>query len=189
MKKSVKLEVRRLIKQYNLNCDLTEFKDRVDWDYISEIQILSNPFIREFKDKVDWNIISENQNLSESFIREFQDRVAWNEISRWQTLSESFIREFQDKVDWRGISICQILSEDFIREFQNEIYIPIYKDEHLPGEFLEEFERSVSERLRKDRSIDRHIFNTWDDIFCILGCSGCTEWGNSFFDFRFENTD
>ena len=60
-----------------------------------------------YQDKVDWNWISAFQKLSEDFIREFQDKVKWDYISTYQKLSEGFIREFQDRVDWGWISECQ----------------------------------------------------------------------------------
>ena len=82
--------------------------DKVDWNWVSRYQILSEEFIREFQDKVNWDRISVHQILSEEFIREFQDKVIWDQISSYQNLSEGFIREFQDKVHWDRISEYQI---------------------------------------------------------------------------------
>ena len=62
------------------------------WTRISQI-ILSEDFIREFKDKVDWYWISIRQTLSEPFIKEFKDKVDWEEITEYQTLSENYIKE------------------------------------------------------------------------------------------------
>ena len=36
---------------------------------------LSEDFIREFKDKVDWKYITKYQNLSKDFIREFKKEL------------------------------------------------------------------------------------------------------------------
>ena len=83
---------------------IREFKDRVNWIYISVCQKLSEDFIREFEDIVDWYWISRSQKLSEDFIREFEDKVNWNMISKFQKLSEEFIKEFKNKVDMIGIS-------------------------------------------------------------------------------------
>ena len=74
----MKNEIKNLIKNLNLFCSVEEFQDKVNWEWISEYQKLSESFIREFKDKVNWNGISAYQKLSESFIREFQDKVNWN---------------------------------------------------------------------------------------------------------------
>ena len=69
-------------------------KYKVNWQYISINQNLSEEFIREFKDDVNWHNISCNQNLSEEFIREFKEYVNWKYISRYQNLSEKFCNEF-----------------------------------------------------------------------------------------------
>ena len=89
-----------------------------DWEFYADNN-LSAEFIREFKDKVDWEYISSYQTLSEDFIREFQDKVDWYFISMHQTLSEEFIIEFQDKVNWNMVLTYQKLS----REFKNEYVI------------------------------------------------------------------
>jgi len=53
MKESVKQEVKELIKHYNLNCSINEFKDKVDWNWISFYQKLSESFIYEFRNKLN----------------------------------------------------------------------------------------------------------------------------------------
>ena len=130
MKKSVKQEIQELIEKEQLNCLIEEFKDEVDWYWISAKQKLSEEFIREFKNEVNWHCISCYQKLSEDFIREFQDQVSWILISAYQKLSEDFIREFEDKLNWDYISFCQKLSEEFKVEFKD-------KSEELKTEFKE----------------------------------------------------
>ena len=71
----------------------------------------------------DWGMISQINYLSEDFIREFQDKVVWDYVCYKQKLSEDFIREFQNKVNWHWISIHQTLSEDFINEFKDRFII------------------------------------------------------------------
>ena len=168
MKKTVKLEIENLIKELNLNCTAKEFKDKVDWHYISSNKKLSESFIRKFKDYVNWGRISINQKLSENFIREFKDdvnlnligeykklsesfikkfkyTVDWVRISKYQKLSESFIREFKDKVDWFHISACQKLSESFIREFKDFVdWDLISKYQKLSESFIREFKDKVN---------------------------------------------
>ena len=72
-----------------------------DWDDLEfyKKNKLTEDFIREFKDKVNWCYISYYQKLSEDFIREFKNKVNWIWISKYQKLSENFIREFQYNVD------------------------------------------------------------------------------------------
>ena len=66
-----------------------------DWLRISQMEKLSEEFIRENSNKVNWNLISRNQKLSEGFIRENSDKVDWDCISQYQKLSEGFIREYK----------------------------------------------------------------------------------------------
>ena len=75
MKQSLKKEIEIIMKEQNLNCSIEDFKDKLDWIYVSEYQKLSEEFIREFQDNVNWNNVSKYQKLSDSFIREFKDKV------------------------------------------------------------------------------------------------------------------
>jgi hypothetical protein len=43
-------EVEKIIKELNLNCTLEEFQNKVDWNYISIYQKLSEDFIKEFSE-------------------------------------------------------------------------------------------------------------------------------------------
>jgi len=123
---------------------IREFKDKVNWDKISQHQTLSEDFIREFQDKVNWDEISRIRNLSEDFIRKFADKMDWGWISYHQKLSEDFIREFQGKLDWRRISGRQTLSENFIREFQDKVYWEeISGQQKLSENFIREFKNKV----------------------------------------------
>jgi hypothetical protein len=96
---------------------------KIDWNYISRYQTLSEDFIREFQDKIDWYYISCYQKLSEDFIREFKNKVNWNMISFYQKLSEDFIREFQDKLNWEYIRYNEELqvSDKFCEEFDQKL--------------------------------------------------------------------
>ena len=97
MKKEVKQEVRNLIKVYDLNCSIKEFKDEVNWNYISQYQKLSLDFIREFKSKVDWYYISRYQKLSENFILEFVEKVDVIELAKRGLISkEKIIRVLRE---------------------------------------------------------------------------------------------
>jgi len=116
MKKSVKQELNKILKEHNYK-NINE----IDWNCISHYQKLSEDFIREYKDKVNWVYISHYQQLSEDFIKEFKDKVEWRWISEFQQFSEDFIREFQDKIRWCDISRYQELSFKFISEFRNKL--------------------------------------------------------------------
>ena len=113
-------EIETLIKDCNFDCTVEDFKDKVDWHWISKFRCISEEFVREFQNSLDWQSFNNNlqsiYNFSEDFIREFKDKLDWDKLSdRGVKLSEEFIREFQNKVDWYLISKWQILSEEFIR--------------------------------------------------------------------------
>ena len=120
MNEIVKKEVEELIKKLELNCSIKEFRDKVDWYYISWKQKLSKHFIREFKDKVNWDYISSYQKLSEHFIREFKDLVDWRNISHHQELSEQFIREFKDKLNIDTLVERKLITKDRLKELDKE---------------------------------------------------------------------
>ena len=103
-------EIKDIEKFFEENMD--NFK--VDLNYISMYQKLSEKFIEKHGDKLDWGYISTYQKLPESFIEKYNDKVDWDYISKYQTLSEEFIEKYCDKVKWYFISIYQILSEEFI---------------------------------------------------------------------------
>ena len=128
-----------------------ESLDKVNWEYISKNQKLSEDFIREFQDKVDWYYISRYQKLSEDFIREFQDRVDWEYISQYQKLSEDFIRKFPNNVKWYNISRYQKLSEDFI----NECKLKINKDNWL----------YKSTEFKKEQIVKCRLYECHDNYF------------------------
>ena len=145
MNKTLKEEIKTIIRDLGLNCNVREFKNKVDWGYISIHQKLSESFIREFKNEVNWYRISTYQKLSNSFIREFKDKVDWGYISIHKKLSNSFIKEFKDKVDWYCISEYQKLSESVIREFKNEVnWYRISKYQKLSKSVIREFKNKVS---------------------------------------------
>ena len=100
---------------------IRDFRDEVDWKWISSTQQRNENFIEEFKEKINWEAVSRYQDLSEDFIKQHQDKLDWKWISRYQVLSEDFIQEFQNKVHWNWISKYQRFSEDFIREFQDKV--------------------------------------------------------------------
>lgn len=75
------------------NDPIIENGSELIWYY----QVVSEDFIREFKDRVNWYYISMSQILSEDFIREFEDNVVWYNIRKYQILSREFLEEFRDK--------------------------------------------------------------------------------------------
>jgi len=121
-----------------------ENENRIDWDYISKNQKLTESFIRKFYRILNWKYISQYQVLSEDFIREFKDYVNWNLILRYQKLSEDFICKLQHKLNWDYISMSIKLSEDFIRKFKNELnWVFVSKYQKLSEDLIREFKNYV----------------------------------------------
>jgi len=81
------------------------------------------------KNKVNWEYISINQQLSEEFIEKFSDKVAWDWISRYQKLSKEFIERFKDKLD---LNVIRERKENWISiyEYANKYNLEI-DDEYL----------------------------------------------------------
>jgi hypothetical protein len=61
-------EIKKIIKNLNLNCVLEKFKNKANQNCISISQKLSENFITEFQDKENWNRVSMYQRLPENFI-------------------------------------------------------------------------------------------------------------------------
>ena len=95
--------------------------DKLIWEYISKDQKLSEEFIEKHNDKLDWDNISIFQTLSEEFIEKYKDKLNWDNISTFQTLSEEFIEKHGDKIHWDCISEYQKLSESFIEKHKDKI--------------------------------------------------------------------
>ncbi len=141
MKASVKLEVEKIIENYNYMCSPEKFKTYmfVNWEQISEKPKLSEDFIHEFGHLVKWGAICRNQKLSLAFIHEHKDLVDWHAISEYQKLSLAFIRNHQAYIGWACISEKQNLSEGFIREFKSRLNIfAIFVSRKLSASFMEE---------------------------------------------------
>ncbi len=128
MNDKVKKEVERLIKYYNLNCSIEEFKDKFNkWGLLSRYYTLSEDFIREFKDKINWGIISIFQNLSESFMREFQNKINWHYISIFRKSSKNFIKEFKDELELEQMLKRGIITKEFYNHLKNKKIVKRYE--------------------------------------------------------------
>lgn len=87
------------IKEINKMCNtdyesVQEFKNQVDWKYISIYQKLSEIFITENKELVNWKYISEFQKLSETFISENSNKLSLDKIAdNWNYKSVEFKKQ------------------------------------------------------------------------------------------------
>ena len=125
---------------------IEKFENYVDWVSISLYQKLSENFILKHKNQLHWEAIFSHQKLSENFIREFQHMIGVNWVFKSQKLSEDFIREFKDRnINWYFISEYQKLSESFIREFKDKVdWYRISRYQNLSKKFILEFEDKIN---------------------------------------------
>jgi len=98
----IKKEIEELIKIYNLNCSIREFKDKVDWYSISICKKLTENFIRKFKDLVDWDSLSYKQEFSENFIYEFKDKLNIEILIKKNLITKKRLKEFEkEELNWK----------------------------------------------------------------------------------------
>lgn len=73
------------------------------WDNIACYQKLSEDFIDEYKDKLQWIYLSSNQRLSEKFMEKHLDYLDWIYVSQYQKLSPEFMKKYENKLDWNCV--------------------------------------------------------------------------------------
>jgi len=66
---------------------------------ISSYQKLTEEFLEDFKDELDWFFISIKQELSEHQMEKYEDKLDWWLLSQWQNMSSEFIEKHRDKLD------------------------------------------------------------------------------------------
>jgi|APSaa5957512493_1039668.scaffolds.fasta_scaffold18885_2 hypothetical protein len=124
---------------------IREHSDFIDWEVVSKWQKLDSDFIREFSEKIEWFNITLSQKLDQSIIREFVNKVSWRGVCGRQCMDTEFIREFKDYINWYEISFNQKLDEDFIREFKDSVnWYSIFLCQKLSASFIEEFEDRIT---------------------------------------------
>lgn len=76
---------------------------RENWEQIHLIEIfdkyhtVTTEFFREFRDKLDWRWISQNEILTEDQIEEFRDKINWTYIwCYYSHFSQKFIDKWKD---------------------------------------------------------------------------------------------
>lgn len=71
--------------------------------------------------KLDWNYISAREILSEAFIEKYKDRVFWYKISEYQNISSKFALKFKKLVDWSLLSNSKKLTPELIKKYNINI--------------------------------------------------------------------
>lgn len=153
MKESVRKEIENIIEKKQLNCTVENFSKCCDMANLSYHKVLSEDFIREFKDKVNWSFISQKQKLTESFIEEHDNYVHWEQISKFQKLSEDFIKNcFQYDIAYNLIKYQKLSNSFIIDKIDNENIYFIKRYQKLSPDTIKKYDLQISEHnwLYKD---------------------------------------
>jgi len=124
--------------------------EMLDSGLVSMNQNLSVPFMEEFRDHLDWYYLSRYQVMTESFIEKYKTRVHWPSISEFQVLSCTFMRNFFQWLDKPRIAQYQKFDVDFIREkishFQSDI---ILRYQFVPEDLYPYFDVNILAQYRQ----------------------------------------
>ena len=63
---------------------------------VSKNDTLSAEFLMEFKEDLDWYYLSRTHKFSEEFLEEHKDDIEWYYLSHEYELSEEFIEKMKD---------------------------------------------------------------------------------------------
>ena len=122
------------------------------WKELSEDFNWSEDMLEKYKDKVDWNEISENSNIrwTVPMIQKFKSRINWESISEnidEKTLTENILETFKDKWNWHKLSSNErlSLSYDLLDKYADlwdwEEIINRYRNNVFEGQAIEFYER------------------------------------------------
>ena len=97
---------------------IRQFKERLNWSFISFYNDMTDDFVREFADYINWYKINHTK-LTTKFIKEFRDQIKWHEDSLC-CLDESIIMELTDLIDMSKVNYCkyrEMYSDEFLTEY------------------------------------------------------------------------
>ena len=79
-----------------------------------ELQLIMDKYNWESIDKINWNYISYSEILSEPFIEKYINELNLSYISRYQKLSEKFIEKYKNGLNlslWIEFELCYKVSK------------------------------------------------------------------------------
>lgn len=93
----------------------------INWNYISEHELLTEDFMEENASRLNWKVISRVQTLSELFIRKHIELVDMDKILQNQKLSLGFIETHKHRTDfWYYLSFNPYLTEEILETFSEK---------------------------------------------------------------------
>ncbi len=89
---------------------MDEFRDRLDWNKITEKKIyyghLDDEFLTRFADCLDWHLLSRGSGLLDEQLEKYRDFLDWRELSVWRKWNATTVAKYCDLIDWNWISMC-----------------------------------------------------------------------------------
>lgn len=129
-------------------------------------RVLPKTIFELIKDKLDWNSISQNELLTDEFVERYADKLNWEYISNRGNLSDEFIRQYADRLNWSARMACTISTRpvEFIKEFQTYINWDIFhKTAHSYFEFVENFPEQVDWELLSNLVLPAEFIRKYND--------------------------
>ena len=97
-------------------------KKFVNWDLITEFQILSTKFINKYEDNLDWKIISKEQHMTLEFIIKNKTKIYWKvipmNIKLQYLMNEGFISLFKNEDIWDNIGWLENVSIETLQKYK-----------------------------------------------------------------------
>jgi len=97
-------------------------KKFVNWDLITEFQILSTKFINKYEDNLDWKIISKEQHMTLEFIIKNKTKIYWKvipmNIKLQYLMNEGFISLFKNEDIWDNIGWLENVSIETLQKYE-----------------------------------------------------------------------
>ena len=153
---------------------IIQYRDFLDWNIVSENQIITVEIMVKCADCINWNKIGKNPNISqttnifakykgdlsrffekenniEAFVKDYQHLIDWDTFKHTQKLSNGFLEAMGDVVNWGNVfsSLHDRNSEAFIRK-------NIHRINHFPDDIQQNIwqaistHQTVSERFLRD---------------------------------------
>lgn len=157
--------------------------DEIEWATLSDSYILPVSFVREFREYLDWVYITACHKHTLNFIREFADEIYQGELNRkYHNLPFEFLEELKDRTEDFGVFLSNVhLKEDQL-EYVLEKYSELinsceWTNITMSCNLSEEFMQKYAEHLdwsyiifKQDLSIpfiERHL-----DMFNFMSICG-----------------
>ena len=98
------------------------------WRKISKYySYLSIDFIEEFKDNIQFRWLSENHNLTDEIIIKYKDEFCWTEVTTPESLSLELIEKYMNNIDNMNMKTkIQKIKNNFIRKLKKYMTIDTY---------------------------------------------------------------